>query len=235
MRLEQFSSIRVGIRLQKLHAFGAPVFALSNELGSGSSLPKWSPRCQLGIHLGPTNEHAQNVCLVLNPNTGLVSPQYRCRFDDFFESMRLQSPKLTVPTTWRRLSKLTQDSTSTLWEPQGGTAAELSNTSSVGAPKEENGTFKTTNNHFEQNKPNQAPLHPIQEDTEDDEPIAHKTRGNLQHQQCVANEATEEGYLGESIADQEHTKHLSFQDRIRHPFAFLAEMCWDVMYFAQAI
>ena len=43
-RLELFSSIRVGIKLRKLHVFGAPVFALSNELASGSSLPKWSPR-----------------------------------------------------------------------------------------------------------------------------------------------------------------------------------------------
>ena len=41
--------------------------------------------------------------------------------------------------------------------------------------------------------------------------------------------------LGESIADQEHTEHLSLQDRMCHPLAFLAEMCGDVMYFVQAI
>ena len=173
MRLDKFSSIRVGIKLQKLHVFGAPVFALSNKLASGGLLPKWSPQCQLGIHLGPSNEHAQNVCLVLNLNTGLVSPQYNCRVDDFFESMRFQSPKLTVPTTWRRLSKLTQDSALALWEPQGETAAELFNTSSDSAPQEEANIFESTNNRFEQNNPNQAPCHPIQEDTEDDEPIAH--------------------------------------------------------------
>jgi hypothetical protein len=39
-RLEQFSSIRVGARLQKIHVFGAPVFSLSNELGSGISFVK---------------------------------------------------------------------------------------------------------------------------------------------------------------------------------------------------
>jgi hypothetical protein len=115
-RLEHFSSILVGVKLRNLHVFGAPVFALSNELSSGSSLPKWSPRCHLGIHLGPSSEHARNVCLVLNPNTGLVSPQFHCWFDDFFESVRFQSPKLTVPTTWKSLSKLTQGNTSTLWE-----------------------------------------------------------------------------------------------------------------------
>ena len=29
--------------------------------------------------------------------------------------------------------------------------------------------------------------------------------------------------------------HLTVQDRMRHPVAFLAEMCGDDMYFAQAI
>ena len=28
---------------------------------------------------------------------------------------------------------------------------------------------------------------------------------------------------------------MSVQDRMRHPVAFLAEMCGDIMYFAQAI
>ena len=80
LQLEKFSSIRVGVRLLKIHVFGAPVFSLSNALGSGSSLPKWSPRCQLGIHLGPSTKHACNVYLVLNPISGLVGPQYHCRF-----------------------------------------------------------------------------------------------------------------------------------------------------------
>ena len=234
-RLEQFSSIRVGVKLQKIHVFGAPVFALSNELGSGSSLPKWSPRCRLGIHLGPSTEHARNVYLVLNPITGLVSPQYHCRFDDFFESVRFQSPEVTVPTTWRRLSKLTQPSTSTLWEPHGGLTEEPSDTSSTSASQDDAGIFDPVNNPIEQNESSHDSPHLIQGATEEVEPIAHRTRGRLQLPQYVANEATEDGELGESVADQEHTEHLSLQDRMRHPVAFLAEMCGDVMYFAQAI
>jgi hypothetical protein len=148
-------------------------------------LPKWSPRCQLDIHLVPLNEHAQNVCLVLNPNTGLVSPQHHCRFDNFFESVRLQGPELTVPTTWQRLSKLTQDNPSTLWEQKEGTAAKFSNISGLDAPQEEADIFNSTSNHFEQNEHDQAPPHPIQDDTMDDEPIARQTRGRLQHQQFV--------------------------------------------------
>jgi hypothetical protein len=41
--------------------------------------------------------------------------------------------------------------------------------------------------------------------------------------------------LGESAADQEHKNYLAVQDRMCNPIAFLAEMCGNVMYFAQAI
>ena len=144
LQKEQFSSIQVGIKLQNLHVFVAPVFALSSELGSGSDLPKWrcSPRCLLGIHLGPSAEHAQNVYLVLNPTTGLVSPQYHCQFDDFFESVRFQGPEMTVPTTWRSLSKLTQANSMPLRELQEITTAKTPNTPNVDSPQGEANIFE---------------------------------------------------------------------------------------------
>ena len=37
------------------------------------------------------------------------------------------------------------------------------------------------------------------------------------------------------MEDQVHTEHLAIQERMHHPVAFLAKMCGDVMYFAQAI
>jgi hypothetical protein len=60
-RLELFSGIRVGTRMQTLHTFGCPVFALRNELASGNTLPKWAPRARLGPNLGPSMSHARNV------------------------------------------------------------------------------------------------------------------------------------------------------------------------------
>ena len=81
------------------------------------------------------------------------------------------------------------------------------------APQEEADIFKPTSNHFKQDEHDQAPPHPIQDDTVDDEPIARQTQGMLQHQQFVANEATEDEEL----------------------VAFLAEMCGDTMYLAQEI
>ena len=69
----------------------------------------------------------------------------------------------------------------------------------------------------------------------EDEPIARWNRGRIQQGQFVANEATDDGELGESVSDQEHMCHLSIQDRMRHQVAFLEEMCGDIIYFAQAI
>jgi hypothetical protein len=171
----------------------------------------------------------------LNPNTGLVSPQYHCRFDDFFESVRFRRPGLTVPTTWRSLSKLTKGNTSAPWESHDNTGANSFNSSGTDSAQEEAHLSIPTSDHSGQVEYYQYPPHSTQEVTVEDEPIACRTRGRLQQEQFVANEATNDGELGESAADREHTCHLSIQDRMRHPVAFLAEMCGDIMYFAQAI
>ena len=106
LQLELFSSICVGANMKHLHTFGFPVFALSNALAAGNSIPKWPPRTRIGLNLGPSLMHAHNVYLVLNLHTGLVSPQYHCRFDDFFETARHGSPEVSDNVTWQQLAKL---------------------------------------------------------------------------------------------------------------------------------
>ena len=105
-RLELFSSIRVGANMKHMHTFGCPVFALSNALASGKSIPRWSPRARIGLNLGPSPLHARNVYLVLNLHTGLVSPQYHCRFDDFFETTRHGGPDVSGTISWQQLAGL---------------------------------------------------------------------------------------------------------------------------------
>jgi hypothetical protein len=106
-RLEHFSSIRIGSKMKHHHAFGCPVFALENDLAAGSPIPHWSPRAHLGVNLGSSPSHARNVYLVLNLHTGCVSPQYHCRFDNFFERVRHGGPDISVPPAWQQLSGLT--------------------------------------------------------------------------------------------------------------------------------
>ncbi len=105
-RLELFSSIRVGSNMKHVHTFGCPVFALQNALASGKSLPRWSPRARLGLNLGPSPVHARNVYLVLNLTTGCVSPQYHCRFDDFFETTRHGGPDVSGTISWQQIAGL---------------------------------------------------------------------------------------------------------------------------------
>jgi ribosomal protein L13E len=107
-RLELFSGIRIAAKLSQMHTFGCPVYALQNELASGNSLPKWSPRARLGINLGPSPDHARSVYNVLNPTTGLVSPQYHVKFDDLFESIRYSQVERTATYPWKTLARLTK-------------------------------------------------------------------------------------------------------------------------------
>ena len=105
-RLELFSSIRVGMKLKHMHTLGCPVFALQNELSSGRTIPHWSPHARLGINLGPSPAHARNVYLTLNLHTGCVSPQFHCRFDNFYEMVKHGGPDVSVPSIWQQLAGL---------------------------------------------------------------------------------------------------------------------------------
>jgi hypothetical protein len=96
-RLELFSSIQVGMKLRHMHTFGCPVFALQNELSSGGTIPHWSPCAQLGVNLGPSPSHDCNVCLILNLHIGCVSPQFHCRFDNFFVTVKHGGPNVSIP------------------------------------------------------------------------------------------------------------------------------------------
>jgi hypothetical protein len=106
LRLELFSSIHVGSNMKHVHTFGCPVFALQNELASGKSLPRWSPRACLGLNLGPSPMHARNIYMVLNLITGCVSPQYHCRFDNFFKTTRHGGPDVSGTICWQQLAGL---------------------------------------------------------------------------------------------------------------------------------
>jgi hypothetical protein len=106
LRLELFSSIRVGSNMKHVHTFGCPVFALQNELASGKSLPQWSPRGRLGLNLGPSPIHARNIDMVLNLIPGCVSPQYHCRFGDFFETTCHGGPDVSGTICWQQLAGL---------------------------------------------------------------------------------------------------------------------------------
>ena len=51
-------------------------------------MPKWEDRSRVGVYLGHSSQHATSVALILNPQTGYISPQFHCIFDDAFDSAK---------------------------------------------------------------------------------------------------------------------------------------------------
>ncbi len=86
--------------ISDFHTFGSPCYVLDpNE-----HTPKWDPRSSLRIFVGFSAHHARNVAMVLNPYTGLVSPQYHIVFDDHFQTLSgLRGTE--IPTSWKTLCK----------------------------------------------------------------------------------------------------------------------------------
>jgi hypothetical protein len=73
--------------LTRAHVFGCPVYVLDPRLQDSKKIPKWSMRSRRGIYLGVSKQHSSTVHLVLNPETGAISPQYHCIFDDTFSTV----------------------------------------------------------------------------------------------------------------------------------------------------
>ena len=67
--------------IKQEHTFGCPVFV------SSAGPTKWDPRSRLGVYVGRSPFHAGSVVLVLNPKSGLLSPQYHLVLDDEFTTI----------------------------------------------------------------------------------------------------------------------------------------------------
>ena len=85
--LQIASKSDVSINTKHRHTFGSPVYVLDNDLQQQKPHGKWKDRAQVGIYLGPSPHHNRNVALVLNRKTGLVSPQFHVKHDDYFETI----------------------------------------------------------------------------------------------------------------------------------------------------
>jgi len=68
------------------------------ELQDHKKIRKWSDRTRIGINLQYSSRHALTVSLILNLQTGLVSPQYHCQYDDLFETT-MGTQARSIPTS----------------------------------------------------------------------------------------------------------------------------------------
>lgn len=74
--------------LRSTHVWGAPVYVLDPALQNGSKLPKFKARSRQGQFLGYSPEHSSSVGLILNRQTGRISPQFHVVYDDYFQTVR---------------------------------------------------------------------------------------------------------------------------------------------------
>jgi hypothetical protein len=73
--------------LIRAHTFGCPVYVLDPRLQDSKKIPKWSMRSRRGVYLGVSKNHSSKVHLIINPDTGAISPQYHRIFDDSFSTV----------------------------------------------------------------------------------------------------------------------------------------------------
>ena len=77
-----FTSTEVQDNPKHWKPFGCPNFVLTSALRAPQLIyHKWKYIAELGIYLGPSPVYHRNVALILNPATGLISPQFHVSFD----------------------------------------------------------------------------------------------------------------------------------------------------------
>ena len=86
--LSKFAGTSVQPNLKHFHPFGCPVNVLQAPLQTRSPFPKWGECSRIGIFLCHSPHHASSVSFVLSTQTGLVSPQFHCVFDDDFDTVK---------------------------------------------------------------------------------------------------------------------------------------------------
>ena len=86
------------------HTFGCPAFVLNSDLQVGNKIPKWDNRVRVGIYLGKLPHHAGSVGMILNLETGHISPQYHVLYDDDFTTVS-DLAKGNAPSNWEFLCK----------------------------------------------------------------------------------------------------------------------------------
>jgi hypothetical protein len=164
--------------LTRAHVFGCPVYVLDPRLQDAKKIPKWSMRSRRGIYLGVSKHHSSTVHLVLNPETGIISPQYHCIFDDSFST--IWSDGQFDPIVWQSLIQQVDlhhsvhpNSTGTINLPPDFIpfSSDISNTTQAEVDEQQhlhiplqssnnnNNNNLTNNNNNNQSTPNRAPQH----------------------------------------------------------------------------
>jgi hypothetical protein len=107
--MSRFCATSSVLTIQNQHQFGCPTYVLKKELQDHRKIRKWLDRTRVGNNLGYSSRYALNVSLILNLQTGLVSPQYHCQYDDLFETTTGTQARSIPTSQWQYKAGLTSE------------------------------------------------------------------------------------------------------------------------------
>ena len=233
--LERFTGSNVSPCIKSNHTFGCPVYALQNRLQTNGKLPKWNPRARVGIYLGPSPRHASSISLVLNINTGLVSPQFHVSHDDFFETVRPSTGNPPIHSLWQQLSGFQKKNKTQLPSSEGGILLEGTRDSDRAE----------TSDSLSQEIENEPAANPDADGNIQDPPevtMAHLNISKYGRQRRVTTrmQESQEQRSNNLVAysayyEVLHEEDYQMQEDMSDPIAFLASTNADTMYFDQAM
>ena len=67
--------------------WGCPIYVLDKTIADRKKIPKWEKRSAHGMYMGMSPKHASSVPLVLNLETGSITPQFQFVFDNWFATV----------------------------------------------------------------------------------------------------------------------------------------------------
>ena len=257
-KLQRFAGVQVEPNLKNNHTFACPVYALDSRLASGNSIPKWNKRARLGLNLGPSPRHARSVSLVLNLETGHVSPQFHIRHDEFFETVRPSAGNPTIHSNWQNVAGLTK-----MKQIQKGTVDKLRSSSKSTRRIKPSKVSPDADDTFQwlSNSEQSMQFDEVREEIQDldaDEPVhqpLNRDEADI-HQPNVTTlrrssrqrkptkrwpESSQQEDLALSAVTMSdyycslHEDDYRIQDELTNPIAFLAKADEDTMYFHQAM
>ena len=136
--LQTFTGSTSHTNVKHWKPFGCPVYVLEAPLQSGRGIfHKWKQRSKVGIYLGRSPQHGRNVALVLDRNTGLVSPQFHVTFDPGFYTVK-------------------QDKFDTLWQIKAGFVLKPKQDQTKNIPSESDRSIKRKSSEKGMPKPEGA-------------------------------------------------------------------------------
>ena len=117
--LDKFTSQRYQQnKLHDLHVWGCPVYVLDKRTPDGFKIPKWSPRSSRSVYMGTSDKHASSVPLLLNLETGVISPQFHVVIDEWFATIATSTGEMPDFTSENWTKMFGENTHHYLWDEE---------------------------------------------------------------------------------------------------------------------